>query len=163
MTLLALQTAAPFFSNDLEGFLKVVFAFLAATGAVGALVVRFATSNFNEKLKDVAGDVTQIGAKFDRLEGSVDKIEAIQARDAITLSEHAIQIVTLTRQQGEVAATLQALLKSNSDLHSDITQLIVEQGRAMTKDVQELALQVARLQERDVLAQELAALRLRAS
>lgn len=156
----AAQSApGPLFSNDLAGFMKAMAMLAGGIAVILALVVKLFESKFAGDISNQRRDLDGYGARLTRTELAIAGTAAEQNRDHITLAEHTLQIGALNTATGETAAMMRTLLTANTDLHRDITTLIMESSRALTQEVGAVKLEVARLQERDRLATELEQIR----
>jgi ribosomal protein S16 len=166
--------SSPFFSNDMAGFVRVLLVFGAVIGSMTALVVKLFGSKFRDDIRDLTKGFDDINkavlaratvTEVNAVGGKVDTMAKEHAETRETTRKLGIDVERLATQQGDMResmgrmqATLDTLRSQNVELQRDMTAAITESGARITKEISELATQVARLDERDRLADALARL-----
>jgi|SRR3954468_8846838 len=147
--------ATPFFTNDFVGLIKIVLVFGSMIGTMIALVVRLSTGKFRDDVRDTQADVTALGKKVDNMAKDFAAEQKQSETVRIEVKQHATEIGNIREAQGEVRAGLEALRSANVELQRDITSAITESGARLADQITLIRVEVARLQERDRLADQI--------
>jgi hypothetical protein len=142
LQLSAPPSATPFFTNDIVGLVKIILVFGSMVGTTIGIIVKLTQSKY-------ASDLTNLGEKVDTMQKEFASFTAERSRDAITLAQHTIEIGNLREGFGSIRASLSALQASGAELHRDITNAITESAARIQSNVQDLRIEVTKLQERD--------------
>lgn len=151
--------AEPFFSNDAVGFIKVVVFFGAIVASLIGIVVKMLGSQFREKQREQATDITNLGKKVDANETDVTRATERVQTLALDVADLRSQIGGVRESMGEIKGSIARIEGNSREVQHDITQLITEMSNAIQQQIRDIAVELARLQERDKLSVELRALR----
>lgn len=161
-----MQSGAPFFTSDVEGFLKVVGIFGGMLTVIIGVIVKWGQSHETAQLKNLedvdkalAHDLNALGLKVDTLNQDCIKRTTVQDGFEVRLSRMDVTIQQILVVQGEFKSGIEMLRSQGVELQRDMTSLIMESGRRIETSVQQVAVEVAELraarQERDRLSQSL--------
>jgi chromosome segregation ATPase len=161
--MMLLQSDAPFFTNDLAGFLKLAGVYASAVGIILGALVKL---TFNAHTKRADEHTTQIaearkGLETLRTEQATcsAKVGDIGSRMAV----HEDRMSAVQREQGEHASAIHSFQSVQNNQQRDIMDAITALGRAISDDIKKVEIDVARLDERgktaDAIADLAAALR----
>jgi hypothetical protein len=125
LVVLAWQTATPFFTNDLAGWMKVAGLGVALIGSIYKLM----TGPVQRSVEKVTNDVDGIGAKVNGLEtresGALERIRASEHATG-TLRE---ELNRMHHDMGELKAEVRRSIDENHDMKIDIIGAINDAKR----------------------------------
>lgn len=151
--------ADPFFSADLIGFVRVIGVFGSMMTVIIGLVVKLTTGKFRDDLRDTRSDVAGIGKKVDEGEKEQARLDERQQASALAMAKIEAEQTAMRQAFGRLEGGIERIERAAVDLQGDIMKLITESMGRVEQQIRDLAVEVARLQERDKLAVELRALR----
>lgn len=147
----------PFFTNDFTGILKVLGFLGTLLGITIGFVVRVTSAGANRRIDAAEVDITNVGGKVDRLDAVVGALDVTVSRIERSTIENGRDIGNLRESHGEIRASLDSLMRANTDLHRDISTLIRESATVTAREINALAIKVAEMgsgrDERKALAE----------
>lgn len=139
----------PFFSDDLEGWLKLAALYGSGVGALALIMVRLAYNAHTTQLKTNTDALNGLGARLD-----TEIAARTEASAAVGLLVTRVTVLDDTvqrheRELGETDARLSAYEKAHHQLQNDIMAAIRESGAATQRELHALNIKIARFEERE--------------
>jgi hypothetical protein len=144
----AAPVAEPFFTNDLPGFLKIVAVYGSTVGIILAARVKLA---FNAHTKRVDQQETQLNG----LGGRLTEAETAQTTCTTRVGEIAravavqhAELAAVQRELGEHGSAIASFQRVQNEQQRDIMDAITASGKAIAKEITDVRIEMARLDER---------------
>lgn len=145
--------ASPFFSNDFAGAVKVVIVFGGMVAAVATFFYKFTHGKVETDVNKVGEKLDDHLKKYSEAHGALGgRVSALERDSGRCIGD----IGHLREGHGELKRSLETLDKAGTELHRDITSMILASQQALTASITNVQVQVAglmaRLEERDRLS-----------
>lgn len=152
------SAGAPFFTNDVTGFIKILATFGSMIGVMITLVVRLTQGKYTEQVAGLQTQLDGLGNRVNDAGSNCTRLSEAQRAQELLLHEHTGRLSAMQEAIGGLRASAAALQSHGEELHRDMLGVLTESSRAHFQALKELEIALARIQERDKLAEALTAL-----
>lgn len=163
------QANVPFFSNDVQGAIKVLLTFGGSLGVLITLVVKLTQSRYVEQIaelkrgheaaiKDLQGQLDGLGGRVNDANAHCTRLSEAQRQHELSISRHTQEHATMNGHIGELRASVTENGKNAEALHHESMQTWLESAARINESVTAARLDIRELQTMNKLAEQLAAL-----
>lgn len=122
-----IQSNAPFFTNDLTGFIKIVIAFGSIASAMVFTLIKISDKKSTEDVKELRNDLNGVGTRLNNMEINAEKAHA------------------------EIRTDIKSIHSTLEGYQREQLQMIMDLGKAQNAEVHKVDKQVGILMERSNL------------
>lgn len=144
-----MQNVTPFFSNDIQGFLKVVGTFGTIVLLTAGIFVKWGQSAFAKRLDKIESDLDKVGSIVNGIKTdcttSNTRHEELRAR----LDRKESVIETMLTEQGKQEASISSASALVNTNQNSLIVMLNDQMRERDKEITALKVEIGRLQERN--------------
>lgn len=152
------QSSQPFFSNDLQGFLKFVGSSLIVLGPVYGLVIWWLRRGPDKDIADLRRDLEGLGKRTTDMEHEHERFGTTTSSHGERLAQSEQERKEFRERITRQEAAVEEMKRTMTEYQNELTNLIVTTSRQQMEATHKVEIEVAKLSERANLADSLSGL-----